>query len=109
MSTEILDRRTSLNCPHCILVNSVENKYCSKCFYPLAPSAFEEIKLAKIRKINELKEKYEGEMKNFRQEDDEKIKSILLLTFQKNPQLTQIKVPVLEKKLELCKECDYFW
>ena len=31
--------------------NGIENKYCSKCSYPLVPSAFEEIKLAQESRI----------------------------------------------------------
>ena len=31
--------------------NGIENKYCSKCSYPLVPSAFEEIKLAEESRI----------------------------------------------------------
>jgi integrase/recombinase XerD len=29
-----------LTCPRCSLVNAIDNKYCSKCSYPLVPSAF---------------------------------------------------------------------
>ena len=35
---------TIAECPKCNLVNSIDNKYCSKCSYPLTPSAFDEIK-----------------------------------------------------------------
>ena len=31
------------NCPRCNLINIVENKYCSKCSYPLIPQAYEEL------------------------------------------------------------------
>lgn len=58
ISGEELERKPSiLNCPRCELVNALENKYCSKCSYPLVPSAFEEIKIAEEIKINQL-EKY---------------------------------------------------
>ena len=33
-----------LNCPRCELFNAFENKYCSKCSYPLKPEAYDEIK-----------------------------------------------------------------
>jgi len=46
-----------LNCPRCSLVNAIENKYCSKCSYPLVPSAFDEIKEAENMKINTIQEK----------------------------------------------------
>ncbi len=32
------------NCPKCNLVNQIENKYCSKCSYPLSSEAYNEIK-----------------------------------------------------------------
>jgi len=46
------------NCPRCELVNAIENKYCSKCSYPLVPKAFEEIKEEENRKVSELELKY---------------------------------------------------
>jgi ribosomal protein L40E len=37
----VMQRKPSvLSCPRCSLVNAIENKYCSKCTYPLVPSAF---------------------------------------------------------------------
>ena len=32
------------DCSRCSLVNCIDNKYCSKCAYPLTPGAFDEIK-----------------------------------------------------------------
>ena len=46
-----------LNCPRCDLVNAIENKYCSKCSYPLKPEAYDE-----------LKQKEENEMKKMQQQ-----------------------------------------
>ena len=47
-----------LNCPRCSLVNAADNKYCSKCSYPLIPSAFEEIKAAEDIKFRALEERF---------------------------------------------------
>ncbi len=47
-----------LNCHRCNLVNILENKYCSKCSYPLKPEAFDEIKEEENKKILELESKY---------------------------------------------------
>jgi integrase/recombinase XerD len=47
-----------LNCHRCSLVNILENKYCSKCSYPLKPEAFDEIKEEENKKILELESKY---------------------------------------------------
>ena len=44
------------NCPKCELVNAIENKYCSKCSYPLTPQAFEEIKTEEDKRIRMLEE-----------------------------------------------------
>jgi hypothetical protein len=59
VSEEIPKRKPSVaNCPRCELVNTVENKYCSKCSYPLKPEAFDEIKEQENVKVKELEEKY---------------------------------------------------
>jgi len=44
--TDIKNKVSILNCPRCQLVNVIENKYCSKCSYPLKPEAYDEIKTA---------------------------------------------------------------
>src|SRR5215204_5182990 len=43
-------RPSVLICPRCELINAIDNKYCSKCSYPLIPSAFDEIKVAESRR-----------------------------------------------------------
>ncbi|HJS64453.1 MAG TPA: zinc ribbon domain-containing protein [Nitrososphaeraceae archaeon] len=35
---------TVIDCPRCQLINPLENKYCSKCSYPLKPEAYEALK-----------------------------------------------------------------
>jgi len=45
-------------CPRCDLSNVLENKYCSKCSYPLKPEAFEEIKSEENKKIVDLETRY---------------------------------------------------
>jgi integrase/recombinase XerD len=66
-----------LTCPRCNLVNAIENKYCSKCTYPLVPSAFDEIKEAENMKINSIQEKYEQDMKTMREEMEQKFQQVL--------------------------------
>jgi integrase/recombinase XerD len=41
------------------LVNAIDKKYCSKCSYPLVPSAFDEIKEAENMKFNMVEKKYD--------------------------------------------------
>jgi hypothetical protein len=71
---EIHKKPSVLSYPRCSLVNAIENKYCSKCSYPLLPSAFDEIKEAENMKINAMQEKYEKEMKTMREEIKEEMK-----------------------------------
>ena len=74
----VMQRKPSvLTCPRCDLVNAIENKYCSKCTYPLVPSAFDEIKEAENVKINSIQEKYEKDMKAMREEMENKFQQIL--------------------------------
>jgi integrase/recombinase XerD len=74
----VMQRKPSiLTCPRCNLVNAIENKYCSKCTYPLVPSAFDEIKEAENLKINSIQEKYEQDMKAIREEMEQKFQQVL--------------------------------
>ena len=73
-----LERKSSvLNCPRCDLVNALENKYCSKCAYPLVSSAFEEIKMEEEIKFNELKAKHESDMCALKQDMENRFRIIL--------------------------------
>jgi len=84
-------------CPRCSLVNALDNKYCSKCTYPLVPSAFEEIKAAEDMKIQTLKDKYEHDMKTMREEMNQQLNQIMSM-IQKNAQLAYIKPEALASK-----------
>jgi integrase/recombinase XerD len=78
ISEQQVERKLSiLNCPRCNLVNVIENKYCSKCSYPLVPSAFDEIKEAENLKLKTMAEKYEQDMNTMRQEMEDKFQQIL--------------------------------
>ena len=45
LTEEEIQKKPSVTfCPRCNLVNALDNKYCSKCSYPLIASAFDEIK-----------------------------------------------------------------
>ena len=59
ISDQQIEKKPSvLNCSRCSLVNAVDNKYCSKCSYPLIPSAFEEIKAAEDMKFRAIEERF---------------------------------------------------
>jgi integrase/recombinase XerD len=66
-----------LKCPRCSLVNALDNKYCSKCSYPLVASAFDEIRAEEDMKIQTLKEKHEQNMVTMREEMENKFQQIL--------------------------------
>jgi integrase/recombinase XerD len=58
LTEEEIQKKSSVTyCPRCSLVNALDNKYCSKCSYPLVASAFDEIKAAEDMKLQALKEK----------------------------------------------------
>ena len=85
---------TMLNCPRCNLTNVVENKYCSKCSYPLKPEAYDEIKMQEENRIKVLEENHKHDIITLRQEMKEKFEQIFVL-IQQNPKLTNIKPEVL--------------
>jgi integrase/recombinase XerD len=59
ISEQQIEKKASvLNCPRCSLVNAVDNKYCSKCSYPLIPSAFDEIKATEDMKFRAMEERF---------------------------------------------------
>ena len=59
MSEIDIEKKPSVhNCPRCTLVNAMDNKFCSKCSYPLVPSAFDEIKAAEEIKFKAMEERF---------------------------------------------------
>jgi integrase/recombinase XerD len=70
-------RSSVLLCGRCELINAVDNKYCSKCSYPLVPSAFDEIKAAENERIHAIQVKYEQDIKSMREEMENKFQQIL--------------------------------
>ena len=90
-------KKTSvIDCPRCELVNAIENKYCSKCSYPLKPEAYDEIKDSEEKRIKTLEEKHEHDMKTFRYDMNKQLSDIMLM-IQQNPKLSYVKPEILEK------------
>ena len=85
-----------LICPRCDLSNVLENKYCSKCSYPLKPEAFDEIKLSEEAKIHNIQIKHDQDIVALKEELNRKFNQILSIV-QQNPLLANIKPEVLEK------------
>jgi RNase P subunit RPR2 len=75
--TESKVKLSILNYPRCELVNAIENKYCSKCSYPLKPEAYEEIKIEENKKIQELESRHQKEIQDIREEIEKKFAVIL--------------------------------
>ena len=97
ISENVTKKKSSvIDCPRCELVNAIENKYCSKCSYPLKPEAYDEIKSMEEKRIKSLEQKYENDMKTFR-EDMNKQLSEMILMIQQNPKLSYVKPEILEK------------
>ena len=94
---EIQKSPSVMICPRCSLINALDNKYCSKCSYPLVPSAFEEIKAAEDTKIQSLQEKHEQDIKVMREEMNQQFSQIMSL-IQQNPRLAQVKPNILLSK-----------
>ncbi len=66
ISIEPLKRQkpSVLDCPRCALVNAVDNKYCSKCSYPLTPEAYDQIKQGEEERFKDLEKKLVKDMEN---------------------------------------------
>jgi hypothetical protein len=90
-------KKTSIiDCPRCELVNAIENKYCSKCSYPLKPEAYDEIKGMEEKRIKSLEQKCENDMKTFREDMNNQLREMMLM-IQENPKLSYVKPEILEK------------
>ena len=74
---EFIRKPSIQSCPRCNIVNAFENKYCSKCSYPLKPEAFEEIKKSEEARFLELEIKYKQEMNTLKVNMEKKIEQIL--------------------------------
>ncbi len=77
LDTDLKPKPTNTICPRCELVNQIENKYCSKCSYPLSPQAFDDIKSLEDEKINALKQKNEQDISTLKQEMEQRFQQLL--------------------------------
>jgi integrase/recombinase XerD len=99
LTEEEIQQKPSVSiCCRCSLVNALDNKYCSRCSYPLIPSAFEEIKAAEDMKIQTLKDQYENDMKIMREQMNQQLSQIMSM-IQQNSQLAFIKPEALTQKI----------
>jgi hypothetical protein len=89
-----------IDCPRCTLISVPGNKYCSSCSYPLKPEAFDEIKGLEDEKIDRLRQEYDSNIINLKEEMNNKFTQILSM-IQNNPLLAHIKPEILEKQKTL--------
>jgi integrase/recombinase XerD len=87
-----------LSCARCSLVNAMDNKFCSKCSYPLTPQAYDEIKAQEDVKLRIMEERHKQDMEAMREEMNQRFIQIMSV-IQQNPKLAQIKPKVLTDKL----------
>ena len=97
-----------IDCPRCELVNAIENKYCSKCSYPLKPEAYDESKSSEEKRIEILQEKYENDMKMLREDMNNQFSQIMLMIPQ-NPKLSLVNPEILEKINEILETFLYLY
>jgi integrase/recombinase XerD len=91
-------RPSVLSCARCNLVNAIDNKFCSRCSYPLTPEAYEEIKAQEDLKLRIMEERHKQDMDGMREEMNKQFGQIMSM-IQQNPKLAQIKPKVLTDKL----------
>jgi hypothetical protein len=94
---DIEKKQSILNCPRCQLSNVLENKYCSKCSYPLKPEAYDDIKADEEIRIKKIEEKHSKEIQTIREEMYSQFNQIISM-IQQNPILSQVKPDVLIEK-----------
>jgi len=94
---DIEKKQSILNCPRCELTNVLENKYCSKCSYPLKPEAYDDIKANEEIRIKNIEELHNKEIQTIREEMYSQFSQIISM-IQQNPILSQVKPEVLIEK-----------
>ncbi len=98
LDTSKVKKATVIECPRCQLINPLDNKYCSKCSYPLKPEAYDKIKETEEKRLKILEEKHQSDIKLIKEEMNEKFNKIISM-FQQKPELTYIKPEALQRKL----------
>lgn len=96
---EQLDKLKPILCPNCNEANKIDSKFCFKCKMVLAYDGYTEILEQREQKQSEVKklsQKYEKDMKELREQTDEKLDRILSL-MQENPKLAKVKKEILRK------------
>jgi predicted amidophosphoribosyltransferase len=91
-------------CPNCNEPNKPDAKFCAKCRMVLTYDAYNETvekQQEKESEVQELKVKYEQDMKAMREEMNQQFSQIMLM-IQHNPKLAQVKPESLVKKEVRC-------
>jgi integrase/recombinase XerD len=67
-----------LSCPRCELTNALENKYCSKCSYPLTSEAFDQIKQGEEQRLMEMEKRHTEKIENLIQDMENKFQQLMV-------------------------------
>lgn len=62
----------------------------------MKPEAYDEIKDSEEKRIQKLEQKYENDMKTFREDMNNQLSNIMMM-IQQNPKLSYVKPEILEK------------
>jgi hypothetical protein len=96
-SASALKKPSVLICSRCSLVNATDNKFCSKCSYPLTPQAYEEIKSNEDMKLRKMEEKHKQDLEKMRDEMNQQFNQIMSM-IQQNPKLANVKPEALANR-----------
>ena len=79
IAEDIPKKRPSIsNCPRCEFVNALENKYCSRCSYPLTPEAFDQIKQSEETRFMDMEKRYTEKLEHITIDLEKRLQQILL-------------------------------
>jgi integrase/recombinase XerD len=85
-----IQKPTVSNCPKCDLVNALENRYCSKCSYPLSPEAYDQIKQDEEKRFIEMEKKYTNKLTNI----EDTLEKLILKSYVKGMVCFSVKLMV---------------
>jgi integrase/recombinase XerD len=97
VSDQTLSKKPAvLSCPRCDITNIPDNKYCSKCSYPMKPSAYDEIKTKEELRITDIERKHEQDIKDLKDDITQQF-SMVFEILQQHPELAYIKPAIIKK------------
>ncbi len=99
---EMIDKMKPKQCPNCSESNKIDSKFCAKVRMVLTYDAYNETLEEKQQKESEVKllnEKYEMEMRDVREQMENKFNQIISM-IRENPKLAKVKPDVLSSSVQ---------